>query len=207
MGRPYELTDFAGKWGQAGRSTLNYPGNPIPLRYKLNFTEVNQRLEIVDEAIECARKTDESHNDVHFFYRFQQGSPVLNLRKSLSGNTEQPDRAKRTLQRESLDIHQSVLSRIKDPDIYPELTYVGNQFSKIRLYREWNLGRFTPPRLPQRTDLPGDFLLEDMSNLGLVLNDLQHRRDLKRKIRDNFKLFYDEFDDISTKIDQIIPAG
>lgn len=171
--------------------TLNCPMPPVPLRYRLNFTEVSQRQELIDEAIERAHKAQDQDDDVYFYYRYHKGTPVLNI---CSENTERTERA---LQREDLDINQSVLSQRKDPDQYPELTYIGNQFSKIKLYREWNLG---PARLPQHSDLPEDFLLEDMSNLGLVLNDLQHRPDIKKKIRENFRMFSDEFDDISTKI-------
>ncbi|MDM8548636.1 AAA family ATPase [Desulfobacterales bacterium HSG2] len=159
--------------------TLNCPMSPVPLRYRLNFTEVNQRPELVDEAIECAHKAQDWHDDVCFYYRYHKGNPVLNIQNIRSENAEHPERTERALQREDLDMNQSVLSQRKDPDQYPELTYVGNQFSKIRLYREWNLGPYTPARLPQHPDLPEDFLLEDMSNLGLVLNDLQHRPDIK----------------------------
>lgn len=46
--------------------SLNYPDATIPLRYRLNFTEVNQRLELVDEAIECVRKAKPHLDDVYF---------------------------------------------------------------------------------------------------------------------------------------------
>jgi len=180
--------------------SLNYPGDSIPLRYRLNFTEVSQRLELVDEAIECVHKKEDWQPDVYFYYRYQEGSPVLNIQNSETGNTDSRDRTQRTLRREDLDFNQSVLSQLKDPDQYPELTYIGKQFLKIKLYREWNLGRNTPPRLPQIPDLPEDFLMEDMSNIGLVLNDLQHRPNIKKTILEQLNIFYDEFDDITTKI-------
>ncbi len=181
--------------------TINYPSNLVPLRYKIDFTEVNQRLEIVDEVIECIEKVQKWHDDVYFYYRYQKGSPVLNVvidpEKSV---TDSENRSPRALQREDLDMNQSVLLQRKDPDRYPELTFIGKHFSGIKLFREWNLGRYTPSRLPQTPDLPEDFLLEDMSNLGLVLNDLQHHSTIKKTIVENLQLFYSEFDDITTKI-------
>lgn len=180
--------------------TLNYPGDAIPLRYKLDFTEVNQRLELVDEVIESVQKRQEWDEDVCFYYRYRNGSPVFNIQHPDQCDAEKCNRSERTLRREDLDIHQSVLSQRKDPDQYPELTFIGNQFSKVRLFRESNLGRNSPPRMPQPPDLPEDFLLEDMSNLGLVLNDLQHHTTAKKAIVENLKLFYPEFDDITTKI-------
>ena len=182
-------------------ATVYYPEGWMPLRYKLSFTMVGQRLELEDEAIENERPSAPGEEDPYFFYRFQRGRPVLSIRtKAEDAVDAEPKRDKRTLQREDLDPDQSVLSQRKDPDQYPELTYLGNRFSKIKLYREWNLGRYTPPRLPQKADLPEDFLLEDATNLGLVLNDLQHQSGTKRLLLDKLSSFYEAIEDITTKI-------
>ncbi len=182
--------------------TVNCPDVSIPIRYRLSFTQVGQRFELVDEAVEDEHPTTRNEDDVYFYYRYQRGNPVMNVRPipSESDEASKESRAKRYLRREDMDIEQSVLSQRKDPDQYPELTYLANQFSKIKLYREWNLGRFTPPRLPQKADLPEDFLLEDASNLGLVLNDLQHQAGIKQLILEKLSIFYEPVEDITTKI-------
>ncbi|HUL29871.1 MAG TPA: AAA family ATPase, partial [Thermodesulfobacteriota bacterium] len=72
---------------------------------------------------------------------------------------------------------------------------------KIRLYREWNIGRYTPPRLPQKADLPGDFLIEDASNLGLVLNNLEHKGEVWNLLLERLKQFHEPIKNISTKIE------
>jgi len=182
--------------------TVNCPDKFMPIRYRLSFTQVGQRLELVDEAAEDERPTTPDEDDVYFYYRYQRGNPVMNVRTipSESGEASEESRTKRHLRREDMDIEQSVLSQRKDPDQYPELTYLANQFSKIKLYREWNLGRFTPPRLPQKADLPEDFLLEDASNLGLVLNDLQHQAGIKQLILEKLSILYEAVEDITTKI-------
>lgn len=172
---------------------INYPEGRMPLRYRIDFTTVAQRLELIDEAIENENPNNNKQN-VAFFYRYQQGHPVLNARRITEN---EPTR--RQLRREDLKPDQSVLSQRKDPDLYPELSYLSNQFTQIRLYREWNLGRYTPPRMPQKLDLPEDFLLEDCSNLGLILNDLQHRIG-SRKIVENLQKFYESVTDITIKI-------
>jgi len=171
-----------------------------PLRYRLCLTRVGQRTELVDEVVEDADPRADA-KDVYFYYRYQAGRPVLNVRAQ-SGEEPAMDgqRVQRFLRREDLQPDQSVLSQRKDPDQYPELTYLGEQFDRIRLYREWNIGRRTDPRQPQPADAPGDFLMESASNLGLVLNDLEHRGDAGQVIRKYLRAFYDGFEDISVHV-------
>jgi predicted ATPase len=159
-----------------------------------------QRLELVDEAVENSQP-DPGFDDAYFYYRYQHGRPVLNVRTTIEAPAGvRIGRTGRALRREDLSPEQSVLSQRKDPDQYPELTYLGNQFGSIKLYREWNLGRYTPPRMPQKPDLPEDFLLEDASNLGLVLNNLEHHNDTKQHLITKLQRFYDGVTDITTKI-------
>jgi predicted ATPase len=123
---------------------------------------------VTDEAIENAEKTDPSYPDVFFYYRFQGGNPVINVQEESGG------RRQRHLERQNLVADESVLSQRKDPDLYPELTWIGQQFHAIRTFREWSFGRYAQIRQPQPADLPSDVLLPDSRNLGLVLNNLEH---------------------------------
>jgi predicted ATPase len=150
-------------------AVLDYPQGEIPLRYRINFTTISQRLEILEEFVEDKDKRYPNENDVYFYYRYQNGQPILNIRNSPENST------KRSLRREDLILDQSVLSQRKDPDLYPELSYLSSQFSAIGLYRDWQMGRYSEPRKAQHTDLIAPPLLEDFSNLGLVLNHLQYQ--------------------------------
>ncbi len=207
LARPLREGGGVGEWlnKESGRPpvaeieiTYSHMPNNRPLRYRLEFTSVGQRFELIDEALE----NDAKSNDGDFYYRYQQGNPVLNVIPLNNGgaNGEFEVRTRRFLKRENLEPNHSVLSQRKDPDQYPELTFLGNQLSQMRFYREWNLGRYTPPRSPQKPDLPEDFLLEDASNLGLVLNDLQHRSETKHVIMEKLARFHDGIEDLSTKI-------
>jgi predicted ATPase len=167
----------------------------MPLRHRLEFTMVGQRAELADEAIENAHPRW-GEQDVYFYYRYQHGHPVLNVKAEASP----PDGRVRRLRREDLPLDQSVLSQRKDPDQYPELTYLGNEYAKIKLYREWNLGRNTPPRRPQPTDLLADFVREDAANIALVLNDLEHRSNLRRSLVEKLKNADESIEDFSTHI-------
>ena len=111
---------------------------------------------------------------------------------------ESPHR--RHLKREDVKYDQSILSQRRDPDSYPELTYLADQFERIRFYREWNFEHGEPPRSPGRTDLPKKSLEEDASNLALVLNDLLNRPPVKREILERLRTFYQSVLDVTTDI-------
>ena len=138
-----------------------------PLKYRLEFTDVKSRVEVVDEAIE-ELEPELGKSDVFFYYRFQEGHPAINIRNRTGGRTQ------RRLQRESLYPDQSVLAQRKDPDLYPEVTWVGRSFGDIQTFREWTFGRYVPLREPQPATLPEDRLLPDSRNLALVLNQIEH---------------------------------
>ncbi len=173
--------------------TVSYPQGEMPLRHRLEFTMIGQRAEMVDEAIENAQP-DGPTSEVFFYYRYQRGHPVLNVKRQGS------DRVRYVLRREDLPLDQSILSQRKDPDQYPEVTHLGNEYAKIKLFREWNLGRNTQPRRPQATDLLSDFLREDAANIALVLNDLEHRSSLRRSLVENLKNADASIEDFSTKV-------
>ncbi len=176
--------------------TLDHPQGRMPLRYRLSFTEAASRFDLRDEAIEDERATD-GHDHPYFYYAYQNGRPALNVRIDTAENG---GRSERRLQREEVSPEQSILSQRRGADSYPELTHVASRFEGMRFYREWNLGRYTPPRVPQKVDLPGDSLMEDAGNLGLVLNDLQNRPEVKRQILERLRTFYASVTDVTTKI-------
>jgi predicted ATPase len=138
------------------------------LRYRLTFAANGQRTEVVDEVVEEAQKRSDNEKDVNFFYRFQHGRPALSV-KTPRGNLDI-----RKLKREDLKPDESVLSQRKGSDVYPEITWLGQQFERIQTFREWSFGRYVALRQPQPADLPTDLLLADSRNLGLVLNELEH---------------------------------
>ena len=169
----------------------NHPNRqPRNLRYSLSFTAVNQRFEIVDEKLENESPIDSSHAEPFFYYRFNGGHPMLNVRGD-----------RRALQREDVDMEKSILSQRRDPDQYPEITYVAQQFEKIRLYREWSFGRYTTPRLPQKADLPNEVLEPDASNLGLVLSRLRRYSTAKTRLLDALRTLYDGIEDYDLQIE------
>ncbi len=167
--------------------------NPVgrqPLRHSIEFTESSQKFELVDERIENTESYP-GRDGVYFYYRFQKGRPVLNIR----------DEEERHLQREEVSYDESILSQRKDPDQYPEITYLGQAYARIRQYREWSFGRFTVPRQPQKADQANDFLESDCANIGLVLNRLRRDPVTKRDILEGLRQLYGGIEDYDVSIE------
>ncbi|MBT2337708.1 MULTISPECIES: AAA family ATPase [Pseudomonas] len=170
---------------------LPHPNGSKNLRYHLAFTEVGQRFEIADERVENENPDGPKHPQPYFFYHFNKGRPVLNLK---GGEV-------RSLRQEDVDLEKSILSQRRDPDQYPEITYLGQALGKIQLYREWSFGRYTAPRLPQKADLPNDVLEPDSSNLGLVLNRLRRDPAVKHRLLTALQALYSGIDDYDVRIE------
>ncbi|MEO5378457.1 MAG: AAA family ATPase [Magnetococcus sp. DMHC-6] len=145
----------------------NFDLRTIPLRHLLLFTESAYRFEMVQECIEN-RDALPGEKQPFFYYHFKSGRAWLNT-----------GRKKRELKRETIHPEQSILSQRKDIDLYPEVTRLGELYLKIKLYREWGIGRFTSPRQPQDGHGKNDFLAEDYRNLGMVLNRLKQNIEAK----------------------------
>lgn len=183
-------------------ATLTYPDGIMPLRHKIAFTTLRQRFELIDEVVENEDKSSPREEDVFFFYRYQEGRPALSVREIDDKETAYSSgRRERNLRREDLAPDQSVLSQRRDPDQYPEITYLGGMYRQFKLYREWNMGRNSAPRKPQPVDQPNDFLAEDASNLGLVLNSLERTGHVKDSLDSHISRFYDQYRDYSALIE------
>ncbi len=166
------------------------------IRYRLNLGLVAERLEVIDEAIEDERPRSNSEPDVYFYYRFMRGRPVINVKHKASDLRAKP----RHLERDSLAPDQSVLSQRKDPDQFPEITWVGTEFSKIQTFREWSFGRYSEIRKSQPTDLRSDALEPDIRNLALVLNQIEHRDG--QELNSYLKRFFPRFERLTTRVSE-----
>lgn len=169
------------------------------LRYQLSFTEARQRLEIVRERLE--RSAPQSgRTRTPPLYLYEQGHGILRARARGNAKTSRLAPSRRAVTVKDLSPHQSILSQRRDPGAYPELTFLADTLGRIRLYREWNLGRSSALRAPQKTDLPEDFLLEDASNLALVLNELHHHPEAGKSLTAYLRKFYEAVDSYAVKV-------
>ena len=171
------------------------------LRYRLEFTSTRHRVEVVDEAIEEA-KPYLDHEKPFFYYQFRHGHPVINITEQVQNSVAEGDKRRtRHLKRDDLAPDQSVLAQRKEPELCPEMTWIGRKFGEIQTFREWTFGRFAPLRRPQPVDLPDDRLLPDNRNLGLILNQIELQNPQRfKKIMRIMQSFFPRFEGMATGI-------
>ena len=168
---------------------VHNPSGIQPLRHVLTFREESQAFRLDDERIENAHP-DEGRTEPNFFYRYRQGRPILNI------NGEE-----RRLIREKVVSNASILAQRRDPETYPEVSYLASAYEKIRVYREWTFGRNTVFREPQKADMRNDWLEEDFSNLGLFLNRLRRMPKVKSTVLEALRDLYEGFSDFDVSIE------
>ena len=176
-------------------------GGPIiplgnqPLRYSLAFGHfIFGAPGLVEEIGEVERPGEGEHSSERYLER-RSGKVTVTYR----------DENGKKSQRELLPIDtrhdQSILSQLKDPIQYRELTHLGMELTSIHLYREWSFGRNTPARLPQNADLPNDSLAEDARNLGMVLNRIEGDPKAKRQLLAALQKLYQGIDDYYVQVE------
>lgn len=184
--------------------------DPIALHHSFSITDYKGRITLLDEGIKSFDKPPHA-SPVQAFYLSETGGPLI-----LIGI----DRVGRQLFRDkTISASKSVLLQRKDPIHYPEITLLGEYYSKIRIYREWSFGRNSIFRTPQPADMPHDQLEEDFSNLGLFLNHLKSKPAVKKLVIEHLRDLYEGLDDFDVRVvggtvelfltegDFVIPAG
>ncbi len=166
------------------------PDSKWNLRHRLAFVESSQRLELVNERIE--NEFGEGGKKPYFYFGYENGRPMINMTIDGRRMLKPADR---------LNPQQSVLAQYKEPDQYPELSFVGDAYESIRLYRDWTFGRGAAPRRPQPADLPTDHLLDDARNLGLILNKFRRDVPTKKALIEALQQVFDGISDFSVQIE------
>jgi predicted ATPase len=171
-------------------AVLENPSGSQPLRHVLAFRMEQQSLRLDDERIEN-EKPYSGKGDPYFYYRYQHGRPIINAKEG-----------ERKLAQEHVQPDVSILAQRRDPEAYPEITYLANTYEKIRIYREWTFGRNANVivRNPQEADMLNDRLEENFSNLGLFLNHLENTPKAKKTLLAALRDLYDGLDDFYVNV-------
>ena len=166
---------------------IRNPHGPQSLRHTLILGAKNQTFYLDDERIENEQPLA---NENIPYYHYQRGNPYINV-----------NGVNRHLARETVEEDLSILAQRRDPEFYPEISYLANTYNKIRVYREWAFGRNTVFREPQKVDMRNDRLEEDFSNLGLFLNRLRRVPKAKNAILAALGDLYDGLHDFDVSIE------
>jgi predicted ATPase len=158
------------------------------VRHVLKIGEHGERFEVVDERIENEHPRP-GQADAYFYYRFQDGHPMLN---DFSQQRLQ-------LQRENVKPEESILSQVKDPERYPVLSLLQEQYGRIRLYRNWSFGPTAEWRRAQSAHGRADTLSEGGENLTLVLSKIRPR--VTRELLASLQNLYDGIKDFHFTVD------
>jgi predicted ATPase len=172
------------------------PQGRMPLRHVLAFRKENHAFSVVEERIENENSYPD-YEEPYFYYNYKDGNPVINVRNKGGDDKTEP----RKLKPDSIDSDQSILAQRRDPETYPEISYLANAYDKIKIYREWYFGRNAVFREPQKADMRNDRLEEDFSNLGLFLNRLRRVPKAKNMILEALSDLYEGFNDFDVSIE------
>ena len=160
------------------------------LNYRLSFMDNWSHFQLVDEVVTDApaARNGESQSS---YYQYRSGNPYL----SVAG-----DSGPQILNSKDIVHDQSILSQRRDAAFYPQLWEVSTILSYLSFYRELNPGRRSALRYPQKPDSYQLALLEDASNLSLVLSDLLNQPSAKENVLERMKEFYHSFRDINVTV-------
>jgi predicted ATPase len=179
--------------GATGEGTVEAvvenPKGKMALRHFLAMREHGGRFEVVDERV-YNESAFPGKTQPFFFYDFRRGHPVL----SDLLETE------RHLQREQVRPEESILSQVKDPERYPALTHLQDQYTQIRLFRNWSFGPGAALRKEQSASGRNDFLADGGDNLALVLAKIKTR--VKNDLRAGLAQLYQGIVDLDFQINE-----
>ena len=182
---------------QADSARIEAVVNPTgqqALHYSVEFGKRDKRFAVIDERLVRANQHDPT-----MYFETTYGKTSLGI-----GGTrprEHPCHGFYKPMEFPTETSKSVLAQIKDPNLYPELTCLGQHLERISLYREWTFGRKNIVRSLQMADLSTANLAEDNSNLGLVLNRLSRNYKVRARMVAALRDLYKEASDFQVYIE------
>ena len=161
------------------------------LTYHLSFSGLVSAVMVASEEINSLKQDGGRPS----LYQHRLGSkPQVYVRNGPN------DGFVRELGNDEVKFNRSILAELRDFFAYPELTSLAGLFEQMCFYREFPVGPHAPSRRPQQADLQHDRLLEDASNLGVVLSNLQNQPPVRRRILERMKGFYPGMEDLVTTV-------
>ncbi len=212
ISKGYGVQEWVWKGKHAGNSQLlavvASSANEIQITHNFEFNLNSTNFALSREVIYGDYYVNKTKSPI-FFFRNES----MNLMLRNKNNEQVP------IHDDNFSRGDSILAQRKDPEQYPEITYLSDQYSKIRIYSDWVFGKKTIFRGSQPADMRTLTLEEDFSNLGLFLNRLRRlpkaKQDIFSRLQDLYagRLDFDVSVEASriqiffTEGEFVIPAG
>lgn len=176
-------------------AVLHHPNrSDTALRHTLEVSKSSGAFQLLNESIENSVVTT-GYDQPYVYYNYQRGRPVINEQHEHNGY------ARRDLKRENVESNTSILSQYRDPERYPELTYLAEQYDKVKIYRDWTFGRKAPLRQGTPIETRDDRLEEDFSNLGRFISRMIATDPrMKRRFLEALKEVYSDITDVTVAV-------
>lgn len=163
-------------------------GSTVDFRHDLRFAQLMNNLFVDNESVTFERK-ENGQVESHIETRSNVLHPIEGRHPKLI-----------EVNRQMVDESISMLALIREPVRHPATTGVGNFYRSIKIYREWSFGRRSSIRMPQSASARSEFLEENCSNLGLVLNGLRRHPVAKQTILDHLQDIYADITDYDVQV-------
>ena len=171
------------------------------LSHSFYFASVGHNFSLISEGITPSSNDWRSLPPPDFsYYQYRNGNPVITVQhRTVTPDGDVVDEEWEEKSLTGIKPELSILSQRYDPEAYPSLSYLSDQYRSIKIYRHFNFDGSNSMRRAQQPDLPSDFLEEDGRNLSLILNDLQFRG-VMPKIVEKLQSVYEDVEDIAIRV-------
>ena len=182
-------------------AVLHGTGFKQPIRYRVGLRREAARIEIVEELLETAEPYPQE-----LPFQFLYASSGSGVARVFGGPGQEPATdpvygpyAWREL--DDIDPNQSLLSKLRDAKMYPQLTRLAELLGRVRIYQSWQFGPHSVLRQPQPADQRNDVLEPDARNLGLLLSSLRKDLTAREQITSYLREVYEDVREVEVVVE------
>ena len=161
------------------------------VRHRIDFGGSSDRVWLDRELIACGEASEDLTNFTTVYTNHEGNSAIRDDHSN--GKLREMDGSK-------LDFRVSILSQIRDPELYYTLDFLQRAYNGIHIYRDWTFGTGSPMRSSQVPDGPANDVGREGRNAVTVVASMK-RADRNRLVHEMQSL-YPEIEDI-----RVAPAG
>ena len=187
-GGEFDLDQFASIEAEV---MSNLPDSLECVRHRIDFGGSSDRVWLDRELIACGEASENLKNFTTVYSNHEGNSAIRDDHSN--GKLREMDGSK-------LDFRVSILSQIRDPELYYTLDFLQRAYNGIHIYRDWTFGTSSPMRSSQVPDGPVNDVGREGRNAVTVVASMK-RADRNRLVHEMQSL-YPEIEDV-----RVAPAG